>query len=198
MNIQTGYSLINNTGERKYLNRRERMAFYSQAQKLPLERKMFCLLLYFTGARISEIYELTPQQIDLNDKSIIIRTLKRRKLTYRQNSLPDNIIREISTLWDLHRLNHENQDTPTTLWCFTLRTAARIVKRVMNTVGIFGKRACARGLRHGFAVHAVNKMSLVQLQKWLGHAHLSTTAIYLDVIGDEARKIAERLWDEEE
>lgn len=38
-----------------------------------------------------------------------------------------------------------------------------------------------KGLRHGFGVNAaVNDIPLNMLQKWLGHAQLSTTAIYAD------------------
>jgi hypothetical protein len=32
-------------------------------------------------------------------------------------------------------------------------------------------------------------------KKWLGHARLETTAIYLDVSGEEERKLAARLWE---
>ena len=32
------------------------------------------------------------------------------------------------------------------------------------------------------------------VQRWLGHAQLSTTAIYADAVGEEERHIAARLW----
>lgn len=32
------------------------------------------------------------------------------------------------------------------------------------------------------------------LQKWLGHAQLTTTATYADAIGPEERDIAARMW----
>jgi len=35
---------------------------------------------------------------------------------------------------------------------------------------------------------------LNMLQKWLGHARLTTTAIYGDAVGAEERKMAEKLW----
>jgi integrase/recombinase XerD len=31
-------------------------------------------------------------------------------------------------------------------------------------------------------------------QKWLGHAQLSTTAIYADATGPEEKRLAERMW----
>jgi site-specific recombinase XerD len=32
------------------------------------------------------------------------------------------------------------------------------------------------------------------VQKWLGHAHIATTSIYADAIGQEAKQLAERMW----
>jgi integrase len=52
------------------------------------------------------------------------------------------------------------------------------------------QRAPAR-LR-GAAVSAGIPLNLVQ--KWLGHAQLSTTAIYADAVGAEEKDIARRMW----
>jgi integrase len=38
------------------------------------------------------------------------------------------------------------------------------------------------------------KIPLPIVQRWLGHSRLETTAIYLDVSGDEERELAKRLW----
>ena len=41
-------------------------------------------------------------------------------------------------------------------------------------------------LRHSFAVHCLKGgMNIRSLQKILGHANLETTAIYLDVVGED-------------
>ena len=56
-------------------------------------------------------------------------------------------------------------------------------------------QASPKGLRHGFGVAAVEAgIPLNMVQKWLGHAQLSTTAIYADAVGDEEQAIAERMW----
>jgi site-specific recombinase XerD len=48
-----------------------------------------------------------------------------------------------------------------------------------------------KGLRHGFGINAtVNGIPLHRVQKWMGHAQLSTTAIYADSIGKEEQDIA--------
>jgi integrase/recombinase XerD len=55
--------------------------------------------------------------------------------------------------------------------------------------------ASPKGLRHGFAVACLmQKVPLTAVKRWLGHARLETTAIYLDVSGSEEREFAKRLW----
>ena len=50
-------------------------------------------------------------------------------------------------------------------------------------------------IRHGFGVSAVsNGIPLNLLQQWLGHAQLTTTAIYADAVGAEEKNIASRMW----
>jgi len=57
-----------------------------------------------------------------------------------------------------------------------------------------GRAAClAQWLRHGFRVAAVSSGIRLNL-KWLGHAQLTTTAIYADAIGAEEKDIARRMW----
>jgi site-specific recombinase XerD len=48
---------------------------------------------------------------------------------------------------------------------------------------------------HGFGVAAVQAgIPLNLVQRWLGHAQLSTTAIYAEAIGPEEQEIAARMW----
>ena len=52
-----------------------------------------------------------------------------------------------------------------------------------------------KGVRHGFGVPAVTTgIPLNVVQKWLGHAQLSTTAIYADAVGAEEKSTASRMW----
>jgi len=71
----------------------------------------------------------------------------------------------------------------------------RAVHGVMQAAGLDGVHACPKGLRHGFGVAAVSAgIPLNMVQKWLGHAQLSTTAIYADAVGAEEQSIAARMW----
>jgi integrase/recombinase XerD len=65
----------------------------------------------------------------------------------------------------------------------------------MQAAGIRGAQASPKGLRHGFGVVAVPaRIPLNPVQRWLGHAQLSTTAIYAEAIGPEEQEIAARMW----
>ena len=65
----------------------------------------------------------------------------------------------------------------------------------MEKAGIEGDHATPKGLRHGFGVRAVTTgVPLSSLQRWLGHAQLSTTAIYAQAVGEEEKELASRMW----
>ena len=68
-------------------------------------------------------------------------------------------------------------------------TAWRHVKAVMQAAGIRGTQASPKGLRHGFEVASVQAhIPLNLVQRWWGHAQLSTTAIYAEAIGQEEQE----------
>ena len=65
----------------------------------------------------------------------------------------------------------------------------------MRTAAIEGPQACPRGLRHSFGVAAACAgIPLPIIANLLGHASLTTTAIYTTAIGAEARELVSRVW----
>ena len=66
----------------------------------------------------------------------------------------------------------------------------------MRAAGIAdGPHQMPKGIRHAFGIHAVrSRVPLNLVQRWLGHAMLSTTAIYANALGAEERGIAARMW----
>ena len=79
-------------------------------------------------------------------------------------------------------------------------SAVRNVIRNLKTAGIGpGIHATPKGLRHGFGIHAVRSgVPLNLIQRWLGHASMTTTAIYLQAMGAEEHDIAVRMWTQAE
>ena len=75
-------------------------------------------------------------------------------------------------------------------------TGWRAVHAVMQAAGPEGVHASPKGLRHGFGLAAVTDcIPLNLVQKWLGHAQLSTTAAYANAVGTEEKYIARKMWD---
>ena len=65
----------------------------------------------------------------------------------------------------------------------------------MAAADLDGPQASPKGLRHGFGIAAVSAgIPLNLVQKWLGHAQLTATAIYANATGTEEKDIARRMW----
>ena len=87
-------SLFEQTGNRKYLVARERLAFVRAARAEGGKIGTFCLALAFTGARISEALALTVDRIDVANGSVIFRTLKQRgKVVFRLVPVPIQLLK---------------------------------------------------------------------------------------------------------
>jgi len=188
--------LYDREGSRKYLTFPERRAFLVAARGLPPAAQTFCLVLAYTGARISEVLALTPARIDSEARVVILESLKkRRRGHFRAVPLSSELLAELEAVHGIRaaRVNPETAKGRLWPWCRT--TAWSRVKRCMEVAGIVGSRATAKGLRHGFAVGALQSGVPINLvRKWLGHSRLSTTEIYADAVGEEEQAFAQRFW----
>ena len=188
-------SLYAANGERKYLNAAERSRALCESAKLPPSHALFALTLAWTGARISEVLGLTPGSFQIEPGVVAIRTLKRRKFVIREVPVPDELMLALDDHFDLHRRQRSPATSRARLWPWGREWGWKIIKGVMDDAAIAGPAACPRGLRHSFGVGALGADVPINLvQRWLGHARLSTTMIYLNVSGPEERRYAERFW----
>ena len=184
------------TGERLYLNGEERKQFLRVASKQENDKKYIALMLYFTGCRLNEALNLMVGSIDLENESVIIRSLKKKeKIHYRHIPLPETFIGELAGAYKLRTRRKNQKNHKDKIWSVTDRTARRYVTSIMKEAGITGKKACPKGLRHSFGVAAVeNDIPITEVQKLLGHTFLKNTAIYTNVKGNEKRNLVSRLW----
>ena len=182
------------SGERKYLNREERSRVLAAMEALDPERSLFALVLAWTGARVSEVLALTPASFQLESAVVTIVTLKRRKPSIREVPIPPALMRRLQHCFSLRR-SQRTGDVTGRLWPFTRVTAWRLIKSIMQGARITGRRACPRGLRHGFGVGTLQSgVPLNLIQRWMGHARMHTTAIYAAVCGPEEISFARRFW----
>jgi integrase/recombinase XerD len=148
---------------------------------LTMEEKLVVWTLLDTGLRVSEMCGLTGENIQWQQRSIRVKGKggpygKRSK----QRVVP--MSRRIRAIIEPYFALHQE-------WFVGPRQAQKIVKRVANRAQL-SQEVTPHVLRHTWATLALQKgLSLAAVQKILGHDHLSTTAIYLNLT--DARVVEE-------
>lgn len=190
-------SLFDRDGREKYLSTGEIDRFLRACGTLPPQSRAYCLTLYYTGARRSEALALRRKDIDLDKSRVAIQTLKQRKPkgkkkkpspSWRGVPVPDEYLQIMDLVFDLRRGNGDGR-----LWTITERQATRWVKGVMSEAGM--PHHSPHSLRHTFGVSAAMRgIPLPSIQKWLGHSHSTTTAIYTTAGGAEEDELMRKMW----
>ncbi len=198
--------IFSSTGERLYLNAPERQAFLSALDDEDPADRMFCQVLHYTGCRPSEALALVVRRVLLDEQSIVLRSLKKRKVDgrgrtkqphYRTVPVPPTLIERLDLVFDVRACQKRGRGLDTVLWSMSRPTAYRLVKRVMARAGIVGQQATGKGLRHGFGVAmvtAAKPLPLHILSQLMGHSDTKTTEIYLQVVGEEKRQLVADAW----
>lgn len=190
----SGGVLYNHRGCRKYLTEAEGARFLRAAATLDPVGELLCLVLYWSGCRISEALELTSDRIDRDGGRLVFRTLKQhrsktsgeRPEKFRAVPVPSEVIRKADGL---------GRSYGQKLWPWGRQAAWRRIKVAMSVAMVAPSAACPKGLRHHFGIMAASaRVPPSLIQRWMGHAKLETTMIYLDVVGGEEREFAARMW----
>jgi len=184
-------------GARKYLTAGERDAFLREAERADRQVRTLCMTLAFAGCRLSEALALTANRVDLAAGVLVIESLKKRRTgIYRTVPVPPPLLDALDLAHGIRELqSRRGKGRGERLWLWSRMTGWRAVHAVMEAAGLDGPQASPKGLRHGFGVAAVSAgIPLNLVQKWLGHAQLTTTAIYADAVGAEEKDIARRMW----
>jgi integrase len=193
----SGVRLYTPDGARKYITAGERTAFLREAERTDRQVRTLCLTLAYAGCRLSEALALTADRIDLAAGVLVIESLKKRRTgIYRAVPVPPALLDALDLVHGIRELQaRRGKGRGERLWPWSRMTGWRAVHAVMDAAGLDGPKASPKGLRHGFGVAAVAAgIPLNLVQKWLGHAQLSTTAIYADATGAEEKDIARRMW----
>lgn len=179
---------------RLYLNGSERTQFFETAQNTEPHIRYLCLILLFTGCRLSEVLNINTNDIQWHVGIIAIRSLKKRNQQHvREIAVPQQLLDEMHVALQVKTMTSNSQ----LIFTQSRTTAWRQIKSVMCRCNIYGIHATPRGLRHSFGVHcAMNNVPMPLTQKWMGHSTLKVTAIYYQIVGPEERVMASRLWGE--
>ncbi len=150
-----------------------------------LRDKALMEVLYATGMRVTELVNLNISDIDLDKKSVDCGVGSKRSRTVpiyaaAVKALDRYLTRGrahlvVNTTEEALFLNHRGQRlTRQGLWL--------IIKRYVKQVGI-EESVTPHTLRHSFATHLINSgAKLSTVQERLGHANLSTTQVYRQVV----------------
>jgi len=151
------------------------------------DEKLVVWTLLDTGLRVSELSSLASQNVLWQEKRIVVygkggpygKKTKRRVVPLTDRA---------RKLLEIQFATSENGIGLST------RTIQRIITRVANKA-IVTKKVTPHVLRHTFAVRCVQKgISTRALQEFLGHDHLETTEIYLNLSPEEALGEFHRKW----
>lgn len=191
--------LFDARGHRLYLTIAERSAFLKAAANATPQVETFCQMLAHTGCRPSELLALTPRSFDMELRAVVVESLKkRRKGSFRLIPLREKLLLHLNRV---HRLvwwqaKGEAVEMPR-LWPWCRTTAYLDVKHLMKAARIQGPQATSKGLRHGFAIAALQSgIPINMVSRWLGHAKLETTAHYAGAMGEEERALLRKFWRE--
>lgn len=138
---------------------------------------------------------MTPCSFQIERSLVAFVTLKRRRWSVREVPIPPVLMQMIAHEFSLAELQGNPTASRDRLWTMSRTTAWRVVRRLMDLAGVSGRGACARGLRLSFGVGTLQAgVPITLLQRWLGHARLSTTEIYANAIGPEEISFASQFW----
>lgn len=215
MSFSNEMRLWNTTGKRLYINTQEREQFLDACKYLKNSKhRMLCEVIHWSGCRISEALELSPNRINVNDKTIIFRTLKRRATNkngtaklphFRAVPIPSELIESLDLIFQIRNAQRINKENTLNVYFWHSQrdnkkqmnrtTAWRIVSKVLNDCNIVGPHANPKGFRHGFGVSmTLAGMDVYKLKDRLGHATADTTEIYRQAIGLEDHQLQMAYW----
>jgi len=146
--------------------------------------KLIISMLYASGIRVSELVNLTKNDLNLAEKVGWVRGGKGKK--DRMFIISDKISPQVKDFMDAkadynYLFSKDKVLTP--------RNIQKIVKTAARRASL-NKKITPHTLRHSFATHLLEAGTDIRyIQELLGHSNLSTTQIYTHVSTEEIKKI---------
>ena len=151
-----------------------------------LKHKLIIKLCYGMGLRVSEIVNIKIEDIDSTDMRVLISRAKGKKDRY--VNLPESILYELREYYKEYRPQKylfEGQNGRQ----YSIRSAQSVFKNAMNKAGI-RKKVGIHSLRHSYATHLLEYgTDISNIQKLLGHNHISTTLNYTKITDKDLSKV---------
>jgi len=170
----------------EYLTRDEMMALLTTAKAVSPETYYpLFLFMYHTGARVSEVVELTMAQLDLGKNKKVLIHGKGNK--YRSIPLRDDVVSVLSAYVSGRSPDPESSVFLNRNGCAFTRNGVsfvlrELVKKTAETeTSLRGRRISPHCLRHTTAMHLLQSgVDINTIRLWLGHVSIETTNIYVE------------------
>lgn len=154
---------------------------------MSLKHQAFMCLLYATGLRLSEALNLCIAHID--SERMQIHVVKGKGNKDRYVDLPPRLLEILRNYFKVYRPYHFLFNGRYRNTRLSIRAAQHAVNEARKKAGI-KTQASPHTFRHCFATHHLeNGTDLVYLQQQLGHKRLRTTARYIHLCKQSARRI---------
>jgi integrase/recombinase XerC len=159
-------------------------------QKQKLRDYLLVLLLWQTGARISELLSVKVSDIDFFNATIKLQTLKRKIRTERVIPVKPQTLGLLALYINQFGLQRDDK-----IFKISRQQAFRIVKKaVLEVFPGDTKRAHPHVLRHSFAVYCLSQgVPITVVRSWLGHRNITSTLVYTQALAQDTRKFFELL-----
>jgi site-specific recombinase XerD len=145
--------------------------------------------LWCTGVRVSEATAMKVEDINIADRTVMVRSLRRRDGHIRDIPIKADFAAEI-TVW----IQRKQLAASDRLFPITRKTAYNWVVWACRESGFSDGRTHPQVLRHSFAVNLLAQgVPVTFVQKYLGHRNLSETLVYTKIADFSPQKLFDRL-----
>ncbi len=148
-------------------------------------------LLYATGIRVSELMDLNVEDVRLQQRVLLCRSNRMERMI----PIYDDAVRAVREYIFRVRNVLKTVESGHALFInlngkrLTRQGFWKIIKAYADKAGI-EKEITPHTLRHSFALHLLqNGAELKDIQEMLGHADISSTQIYMDLMNDHVNQV---------
>ena len=169
-----------------------------------LRDRLLLQIMYRCGRRVSEVLLLKKEDILWDDRMIIFTILKRKRPIKELKPIDEGTMRllDLYVNDNIEMRGLRKKMSGDILFPVTRQYVFKLIRKLGDKAGItrVGKtKIHPHHLRHSFAVHMVRTSvesteDLSKLQRYMGHANISTTAHYLQFSPSEQRSIIDTAW----
>ncbi|PAF50832.1 site-specific integrase [Helicobacter sp. 13S00477-4] len=190
-NLNKVRSLKVNNARERFLSKEE-VNNLKEVLKDKYEYLLFVNLALCTGARLMTILEIRKKDIDLDNKTIVLRDFKNSS-TY-QGYLNDEVKELLLQKWG--NLKDDDKVIQKAKRLLTEDLRDLFNKLFNQNVTDDKQKVVIHTLRHTFASHlAIKDTSIQIIQKLLNHKDIQMTMRYSHLMPDSGKECVEKLWD---